>query len=119
MTTTTEVKNMRGDETVAELRELAKVLFAQARAERKARQEHMRYQLWWTSSDQQSEVPMGSYRRLIDAQDALPAAKDELLQECLSDHEGHGPEMMTRQACLDGTWKITCDAHSDLGNAEY
>lgn len=66
--------------------------------------------LWaisWISEDSQGEIPMGEYVSEENARGELAACKTELLAQCLNDDESSGKDnVMTRRACLAGTWKI-------------
>jgi len=66
-------------------------------------------QLWWTSEDRQGEIAMGEYSTPEAARAAIPEAQAELLRECFDDAEDPTGEdgLMTRSACLAGTWWIS------------
>jgi hypothetical protein len=70
----------------------------------------MSEKLWavsWISEDSQGEIPMGEYASEENARAELAACKAELLAQCLNDDEFSGEDkMMTRRACLAGTWKV-------------
>tara|TARA_R100000306_G_C4250778_1_gene80343 strand:- start:7 stop:414 length:408 start_codon:yes stop_codon:yes gene_type:complete len=66
------------------------------------------YKISWLSDDRQGEMPMGEYISLEVAKRELPACQAELLAQCLDDTEDPigADGLMTRAACLNGTWAI-------------